>query len=227
MDDVGRLGLDAGTREEQAALASRLIAWADEWDPAQDDGAPPAALLPEAGQILEILGDHVGALAAYRRAASAIGIVDPDVRGFLHRALVSVGDLSEARLLAEEIRRSAPEDLGVYAMVGETYEKLGDLDEAHRWLNLGMHRLNGAGVSGADDRAIDLILLTIVRRRIRRALGLPADEADRLADLAAPDRQDGASPSRDPRRAGFGPSSAALQGDVRPSACNSHVACGG
>lgn len=129
MDDVGRLGLDAETPEEQAELASRLIDWADEWDPSQDDGASPAALLSEAGQILEILGDHVGALAAYRRAASAIGVVDPDVRGFLHRALVSVGDLPEAQLLAEEIRRSAPSDLGVYAMVGENYEKQGDPGE--------------------------------------------------------------------------------------------------
>jgi hypothetical protein len=81
MDDIGGLGLDAETPEKQAELASRLIAWADECDPSQDDGAPPVALLSEAGQILEILGDHVGALAAYRRAASAIGGVDSDVRG--------------------------------------------------------------------------------------------------------------------------------------------------
>jgi tetratricopeptide (TPR) repeat protein len=200
MDDVGQLGLDAETPEEQAALASRLIAWADEWDPSQDAGAPPAALLSEAGQILEILGDHVGALAAYRRAASAIGVVDPDVRGFLHRALVSVGDLPEARRLAEEIRRSAPTDLGVYAMVGETYERHGDLDQAHRWLNLGLQRLggadvDGAGVDGMDRLALDLLSITIVRRRIRRALGLPADPADRVAghliSQTTPHRHDG------------------------------------
>jgi tetratricopeptide (TPR) repeat protein len=191
MDDVGRLGLDAGTPRQQRQLATRLIAWADEWDPSQDDGVPPAALLAEAGQILETIGDDAGALAAYRRAVGAVGVVDPDARCFLHRALVAVGDLQEARLLAEGIRRSAPPDLGVYAMVGETYERHGDLDEAHRWSNLGLQRLGGAGVDGTDDLALHLILLTIVRRRIRRALGLPADEADRLADRAAPRRQDG------------------------------------
>lgn len=195
MDDVDLLELDAETPEEQAELASRLIARADEWDPSQDDGVPPAALLSEAGQILEILGDHVGALAAYRRAASAIGVVDPDVRGFLHRALVSVGDLPEARLLAEEIRRSAPPDLVVYATVGENYEKHGDLDEAHRWLNLALKRLSDAAADGTEDLAFDLISITIVRRRIRRALGLPSDPADRVAehllDHATSRRHDG------------------------------------
>jgi tetratricopeptide (TPR) repeat protein len=163
-----------------------LIAWAGERHPADAAEVTPAALLAEADQILEILGDHRAALEAYRRAATAEGAVEPDVRCFVHRALVSVGDLPAARLLAEEVRRSASADLGVYAMIGETYEKAGNLREAHRWLNLGLQRLGRPAVKGTHDLALDLLLLTIVRRRIRRALDLPADAADRLADRAAP-----------------------------------------
>ena len=186
MDDVGSLGLDAETPEEQRQLACRLIAWADEPAPGDPGAATPAELLAEAGQILEILGDHSGALAAYRRAAAEAGVVKPDVRGFLHRALVSVGHLPAARLLAEEVRRSAPADVDVYAMVGETYEKQGDLREAHRWLNLGVRQLSRQPPRDTEDMALELLLLSIVRRRIRRALGLPADVLDRVAGRREP-----------------------------------------
>lgn len=186
MDDVGSLGLDAETPEEQRQLACRLIAWADEPAPADPGAATAAELLVEAGQILEILGDHSGAVAAYRRAAAEVGASRPDPRGFLHRALVSVGDLPAARLLAEEIRRSAPADVDVYAMVGEAYEKHGDLREAHRWLNLGVRQLSRLPMPGTENMAFELLLLSIVRRRIRRALGLPADGLDRLAGLREP-----------------------------------------
>ncbi|WP_346619227.1 hypothetical protein [Blastococcus montanus] len=188
MDAVGSLGLDARTPEQQRNVAAQLMAWADERHPADAADVTPAFLLAEAGEILEIVGDHSAALAAYRRAAAAEGVVEPDVRCFLHRALVSVGDLPAARLLADEVRRSAPADLGVYAMVGETYEKSGDLSEAHRWLNLGLQQFGRSAGAGTDDLALDLLLLTVVRRRIRRALGLPADAAHRLAELTAPGR---------------------------------------
>lgn len=189
MDIVGGLGLDAEMPEQQRQAVEQLIAWAAERHPADAVEVTPAALLAEAGQILELLGDHAAALEVYRRAATAEGAAEPDVRCFLHRALVSVGELPAARLLAEEVRRSAPADLGAYAMIGETYEKAGDLREAHRWLNLGLQRF---GARAADDdstnQGLHMVLLAIVRRRIRRALGLPADAVDRLAGLALPGR---------------------------------------
>jgi tetratricopeptide (TPR) repeat protein len=189
MDTVARLGLDAGTPEQQRQAVEQLILWAAERHPADAVEVTPAALSAEARKILELLGDHAAALEVYRRAATAEGAVEPDVRCFLHRALVSVGELPAARLLAEEVRRSAPADPGAYAMIGETYEKAGDLREAHRWLNLGLQRFSGrAPDDDSTDQHLDLVLLAIVRRRIRRALGLPPDAVDRLAGPALPGR---------------------------------------
>ena len=194
MDTVGRLGLDADTPQEQQAFAQQLIAWAAERHPADALDVTPAALLAEAGQILDIVGDHAVALEVYRRASTAEGTVEPDVRCFLHRALVSVGDMAAARLLAEEIRRSAPPDPGTYAMIGETYEKTGDLRAAHRWLNLGVRRIaEQTALGGSTDAGLDLLLLAIVRRRVRLALELFPDAVDRLADgaLSAPEKTTG------------------------------------
>lgn len=194
MDTVLRLGYHDRTPEQHRNTARQLIAWATEPHPADAPDVTPAALLAEAGQLLEIAGDHAEALDAYRRAAASEGVVEPDVRGFLHRALVSVGDLPAAQVLADEVRRSAPADPGVYAMIGETYEKSGDLREAHRWLNLGVRQFGRPDAAVTDRLAMDLVLLSIVRRRIRRAMGLPADALDRLSE------------------------------STRPPACNSHVA---
>ncbi len=189
MDTVGRLGFDAATPEQQRQVVEQLLRWAAERHPADAVEVTPAALLAKAGQILELLGDHVAALEVYRRAATAEGTVEPDVRCFLHNALVSVGDLSAARLLAEEVRRTAPADLGTYAMIGETYEKAGDLREAHRWLNLGLRQFGRqADSDDSTDQNLDLVMLAIVRRRIRRALGLPPDAVDHLAGVALPGR---------------------------------------
>jgi hypothetical protein len=185
MDNVGSLGPDAATPEERRQAAQQLIAWSGERHPADAVEVTPAALLAEAGQNLELAGDHAAALEAYRRAATAEGVVEPDVRCFLHRALVSAGELTAARLLAEDVRRSAPADPAAYAVIGETYERSDDLEEAHRWLNLGLHALGGrAADEDSSKMELDLILLAIVRRRIRRALAQPDDAVDRLAGLA-------------------------------------------
>jgi hypothetical protein len=70
-------------------------------------------------------------------------------------------------------------------MIGETYEKSGDLEEAHRWLNLGLHALGGRAADEPSSRlGLDLVLLAIVRRRTRHTLALPDDAVDRLAGLA-------------------------------------------
>jgi hypothetical protein len=69
-------------------------------------------------------------------------------------------------------------------MLGENYEKAGDLAEAHRWMNLGLSRHNRLAADG-DPAAwgIELFFLFIVRSRIRRSLRVPADGGDRLVDV--------------------------------------------
>jgi tetratricopeptide (TPR) repeat protein len=181
IDDVEDLEPDAGTPDDHRAVAARLAEWSEERHPEDHAEVTPAALLVLAAEHLGLAGDHAGALELYRRAARAEGDVAPDIRCFLHHGLIAVGDLAAARRLAEEIRRSRPADADVYALIGEDYEAAGDLAEANRWMNLGLHRFLGQ-IEDGDDESPDTtgVLLLTARRRVRQSLGFPPDEFDDL-----------------------------------------------
>lgn len=118
----------------------------------------------------------------HRRAVAARGTVPPDVRCYLHAAMLEAGLDDEARQLADEIRRAAPTDLDVYVFMGENYELAGDLHQAHRWLNMGVRKLEP--VDQAEllrlGTAHDGFVLLRARRRVREALHLPGDDIDEL-----------------------------------------------
>jgi predicted Zn-dependent protease len=176
-DDVESLE-GARTPAEHRTAADVLAGWAGEQHP-DDDDVTPAALLSAAAWHLDMAGDPVAALELHRRAAAVAGDVPPDVRCYLHGALLKAGRADEARALADEVRRSAPDDLDVHVLMAENYEAAGDLRQANRWLALGTTRLDAADLEGRvdDDRA--LALLT-ARRRVRAALDLPPDGLDLL-----------------------------------------------
>lgn len=180
-DTVGDPLLRAGTPGESRAVAAWLAAWAAEPHPADPEDLTPAALLVEAGEILELLGDHAAALEMYRRATVAEGRVRSDPRALMHRALVALGELAEAGQLADEVRRTLSTDVEACVVIGENYEKAGDLTQSHRWMNLALRRLQRKAQT-EEDWSVDLLLLPVIRRRVRRALGLPTDCCDRLAD---------------------------------------------
>jgi hypothetical protein len=181
IEEVDDLELNAETPAQHRAAAATLVAWSEEPHPEDDDEVTPASLLAQAGEQLAMVGDHRAALDLYRRAAVAEGDVVPDVRCYLHHSLLAVGDVDEARRLAEEVRRSRPTDLDVYAMIGEDHEGVGDLTEAHRWMNLGLRQLLAEldDEDGADPGIAAVLFLT-VRRRVRQELGFPPDEFDLL-----------------------------------------------
>jgi predicted Zn-dependent protease len=176
-DDVESLE-GARTPEAHRAAAEVLTGWAGEQHP-DDDEVTPAALLSAAAWHLDRAGDAPGALELHRRAAAVAGDVPPDVRCYLHGALLQAGATDEARAVADDVRRSASDDLDVYVFMAENYEGVGDLRQANRWLALGTTRLDAADLEGRvdDDRA--LALLT-ARRRVRTALDLPPDGLDLL-----------------------------------------------
>ena len=67
----------------------------------------------------------------------------------------------------------------MYLFIGEDYQIAGDLAEANRWLNLGLHRLLAAASDGAEGLSgFQPALLLGSRRRVRQELGFPPDEFD-------------------------------------------------
>ena len=168
LDDVGDLEQEARTPEQRRAAAARLAAWADEVHP-DDQDITPAWLLVRAADLLNAAGDREAAMPLYRRACAAEGNAPPDARVYLHHALLRSGRADEAWTLAEEIRRSRPSDLDVFAFVGENYETCDDLDQAHRWYTLGVTRALDDGAAGFGQGVFAASMLLQARHRVRRA----------------------------------------------------------
>ncbi|MGY2082378.1 hypothetical protein [Blastococcus sp. SYSU DS0539] len=61
--------------------------------------------------------------------------------------------------------------------MAETYEMAGDLKQAHRWVAMGMSRLQ---LTPESDEPYDyeVEMLLDARSRVREALGFPPDELD-------------------------------------------------
>jgi predicted Zn-dependent protease len=178
-EDVEEFEVTARTPAAHRSAAATLAAWAEESHP-DDVEVSPAALLSAAAWHLQEAGDPEEALALHRRSAAAAGDVPPNVRCYLHGALLTAGHLDEARRVADEVRRSGPADVAVYEIIAENYELAGDLKQAHRWLELGAARLDRIDDQVPIGSADDAVALLSARRRVRQALGFPLDELDDL-----------------------------------------------
>ena len=86
----------------------------------------------------------------------------------------------EAKQVADEFRRSRPE-LSDLVMMAENFEKAGDLEQAYRWVLMGVNRLDVDDASEATEGFATEYLLS-ARQRIRSALGFPPDELDEVAE---------------------------------------------
>ncbi|MGY1833175.1 hypothetical protein ACI8AA_22395 [Geodermatophilus sp. SYSU D01180] len=185
-DDLDATYSPGQTPEQSRAMARRLEAWATEGTRPGDE-VNAAELLVFAAEQLTRIGDAHEALRLTRRAVATGEPVHPDVRCFLHHALLEVGDVDAARELAGQVRRERPADVDVYLLLGEDYEVHGNPREAHRWLTLGVQRAL-EDVVDVDDASEELVLrqaahLLVARRRVRRQLGMPVDEWDELAPV--------------------------------------------
>lgn len=179
-DDIEAVGWAAHTPAAHLSAAAWLQAAAAA--PHPEDEVGPAELYVAASDQLSFAGDTPGALALCRAAVSAGGHVPPDVRVFLHHALLAAGEGEEARAVAEDIRRSRPGDLAVYSFVGESYEVTGNLAQAHRWFTLGLQRALTDPATGGDPSELasgsEGRMLGVARARVRRDLDMPPDELD-------------------------------------------------
>ena len=171
-DDIEQLEASARTPKAHRRAAAELAEWAQERNP--DDEVTPADLLSAAAWHLEQAGDIEASLDLHRRAVSADGTTTPDARVLLHAALLAAGRHEEARRVADDFSRSRPR-ISYFADMAESFELNGDLEQAHRWAEMGVNRLE-LGVEEDDD--VGVISLLNVRRVIRRRLGFPPDELD-------------------------------------------------
>jgi predicted Zn-dependent protease len=187
LDDVDAVCAGASTPEELRAGAAQLRAWADERRP--DDEISPAALLVTAAGLLSRAGDSASAVDTVRRAVAAGGSVLPDVRCYLHRTLLEVGDVEGARLIADELRREHPSDGDVYLFLATSYERADDAREAHRWATLGLLHMAARIGQGDKSAAEAAAALAQARYRVRRTLDLPIDEYDSTVDRARRDAE--------------------------------------
>ncbi len=155
---------------EHRLLGERLMTWADQVHP--DDEPSTAELLAAAGWHLDLAGDTDGAIALFRRSQAAAGSTVPDVRTSVLAVLLAAGRDDEARVVADELRRSGP-GVGDCATVAGVFELAGDLPQAHRWTAIGLNR---AGLLADHELAErELAALTSIRSRVRLALGMPLD----------------------------------------------------
>jgi tetratricopeptide (TPR) repeat protein len=177
VDDIVRLDASAQTPEARREAAATLLAWADDRNP--DDGVSEADLVAAAAWSLDQAGDVDAALELHRRAVTAEGTTTPDARCTLAAALFDAGRPDEARQVAEDLRRSGARVVDIAGMA-RVFELVGDLQQAHRWTAMGISRLELiADDEELEDVEVELLLTT--RRRVRQALGLPAE------DLGEPD----------------------------------------
>jgi hypothetical protein len=163
------------TPEAHRSAAAELLSWVEERHP--DDEVTPADLLSSAAWHLGEAGDVEASLDLHRRAAAAGGTTSLTERCLLHAALLEAGQEDEARQVADEVRRSRP-GIRDIADMAENFDMNGDLQQALRWAEMGVTKLQLDSPDDIED--VGVISLLNIRRHVRQELGFPPDELDEM-----------------------------------------------
>jgi tetratricopeptide (TPR) repeat protein len=126
-------------------------------------------VLLEAAKAWQRAGNHTRAIALLTEAAE-LGEDTGFARVSLAESLFAVDRADEARAQLDALRKSWPDSPEVLHDAALLMEKRGAPEEALTWYDLGVARLD------SDERTDSY--LTVGRRRVRRALGLPEDDLD-------------------------------------------------
>ena len=163
----------------------------DEWDDIDDFWADPrAGEFIEQAEELQRLGDHDAALGLLDRAI-VIGRADA---GYAMAAramsLYQLGRPGDARAELEALRKHRPFSAIAFHLAAEAAEMNGDERLALRWFDMALSRCAdqmGLGERSEAEMAGQVAVLVLGRRRVRRSLGLLADDLDRAG---AAERED-------------------------------------
>lgn len=139
-----------------------------------DAGVTAAQLLVVAAEHLQLAHDTAEAFrlaeAARQHASAKLFEAHPTLIS-LH---LETDDLDGALVLADEVRKTGADELGVYEMIAESFEISGHLTLAERWYAIALRALDKVGLENPADR---LTLLT-GRYRVRRDADKPLDVLD-------------------------------------------------
>lgn len=188
LDEIGHAAFDA---DEPLMVAGELVTAVDEGRVADQADVGFALIL--AAEITEREGDLGGALVLAERAVEAYrkwGDAEYGFpRAFRAELLLRVGREAEAMAEFTELRPLMGQDPDAVSYVSEALETGGRAEIAEQWLSEALlaalrRREALAGRRGEEygQAAVVAYALAQQRYRLRRDLGLPHDEHDRLAD---------------------------------------------
>ncbi|MCH5671701.1 SEC-C metal-binding domain-containing protein [Streptomyces gilvus] len=138
------------------------------------------ALLLQAAAHLELAGDRPAATALYDRLLSSrTGLENPYlVRALKASNLWEYGHEAEARAIITGVRAAAPRDPAPWVIVAEALEAHDELEAAQETFTEGARLL----LTDVPEPPYSTHPLLFGRHRVRRMLGVPHDDWDRLAD---------------------------------------------
>ncbi|MEU5161038.1 SEC-C metal-binding domain-containing protein [Streptomyces sp. NPDC020875] len=153
--------------------AERLLRTASQYP---EDHEP---LLLRAAAHLELAGDRERASTLYDQLLAE----DPEhplaIKALQAANLWEYGHEAEARTLIAGVRAASPADPAPWETIAETLESHDELEESHACFTEGVRLLLPPG---DDDVPYGVRPLLTGRHRVRRLLGRPHDDWDRLAD---------------------------------------------
>ncbi|MCW5252677.1 SEC-C domain-containing protein [Streptomyces sp. SHP 1-2] len=138
------------------------------------------ALLLRAAAHLELSGDRAAATALYDRLLSSPADLDGPalVRALKASNLWEYGHEAEARAIIDGVRTAAPRDPAPWVIAAEALEAHDELEAAQETFTEGARLL----LTGVTEPPYATHPLLYGRHRVRRMLGAPHDDWDRLAD---------------------------------------------
>lgn len=140
-----------------------------------------------------VAGDDERALEVLAEMAADGGVDGEYAQVSAAEILLGLGRVGEAQAVLAEVRAAGPRHLSTAHHAGEVFEARGDLAEALDWFDLAAARLAPAEMVALwSSGGTASWMLLHGRRRVRAAMGLPADDLDGLHE-----REPGAS-SRPP-----------------------------
>jgi tetratricopeptide (TPR) repeat protein len=149
-------------------------------------------LLREAAQQWQLAGECDRAVGLFTEVVGLGGEDAGYARFSLAEIAFDAGDDAQAWAHLRALENSGPSDVGPVGLVAELLEEREEYESALRWFDravgaLGADEVARIGESGFPSLNAGLLF---GRQRCRRALGLPVDALDRVADVAEANRRE-------------------------------------